>query len=131
MRALTVNEWSFVAGGDDEPMEEVVLTGKRCKDAWSCMSMEELERFLENSYTHPPMGGGGDGMIIDERLNQETVSVSEILAAAAALAALVAMIYGIPALAAGAAGTVAAAYAYGGLSAVLALMAAWQAMLEP
>ena len=131
MRALTMNECSFVAGGDDEPMQEVVIPGKRCKDGWSCMSMEEVERFLENSYAHSPWGGGGDGMIIDEKLNQETVTVSEILAAASALAALVAMIYGIPALAAGAAGTVAAAYAYGGLAAVLALMAAWQAMLEP
>ena len=63
MRALTVNEWSFVAGGDDEPMQEVVITGKRCNDAWSCMSMEELERFLENSYSPlaPKSGGGGGG----------------------------------------------------------------------
>jgi hypothetical protein len=61
MRALTVNEWSFVAGGDDEPMQEVVITGKRCNDDWSCISVEELERFLENSYTPltPPSGGGG------------------------------------------------------------------------
>ena len=61
MRALTVNEWSFVAGGDDEPMEEVVVTGRRCKDGWSCLSQEELEALLENTYTHPPMGGGGGG----------------------------------------------------------------------
>jgi hypothetical protein len=59
MRALTLNEWSFVAGGDDEPMQEVVIAGKRCNEAWSCMSMEELERFTENSYTYPPSGGGG------------------------------------------------------------------------
>ena len=63
MRALTVNEWSLVAGGDggEEPMEEVVVTGKRCKEKWSCLSQEELEAFLENTYTHPMSGSGSGG----------------------------------------------------------------------
>lgn len=67
MRALTVNEWSLVAGGDggEEPMDEVVVTGKRCKEKWSCLSPEELEAFLENTYTAPPSGGGGGGALPD------------------------------------------------------------------
>jgi hypothetical protein len=59
MRALTVNEWSAVAGGDDGPLEEVTITAKRCRDMWECMNMDQLERSLENSYTQPPSGGGG------------------------------------------------------------------------
>jgi hypothetical protein len=124
-----MNELSAVAGGDDGPLEEVTITAKRCRDMWECMNMDELERFLENSYTQPMSGGGGGSIEVTQ--GQETVTVSEVLAAAAALAAIVAAVYGIPALAAGAAGTAAAAYAYGGLAAVLTLMAAWQAMLEP
>lgn len=67
MRALTVNEWSLVAGGDggEEPMEEVVVTGKRCKEKWSCLNPDELAAFLENTYTAPPSGGGGGGALPD------------------------------------------------------------------
>jgi len=61
MRALTVNEWSFVAGGDDEPMEEVVVTGKRCKQ-WECLSREELERVLEQQHHGGQFGNGGGGL---------------------------------------------------------------------
>ena len=62
MRALTVNEWSLVAGGDggEEPMEEVVVTGKRCKQ-WACLSQEELERVLEQQNDQGNFGNGGGG----------------------------------------------------------------------
>ena len=54
----------FFAGGDgrEEPMEEVVVTGKRCKQ-WECLSQEELERVLEQQNHQGNFGNGGGGSL--------------------------------------------------------------------
>jgi hypothetical protein len=61
MRTLTLDEVGFVSGGDDEPMQEVVVNGRR-------MSPEEIETMMGFLRRHTQMdgGGGSNGEVIDE-----------------------------------------------------------------
>jgi hypothetical protein len=58
MRTLTLDEVGFVSGGDDEPMQEVVVTGKR---GWSPADIQTVLDWLNEGARHTPMVGGGSG----------------------------------------------------------------------
>lgn len=98
MRALTVDEIGFVSGGDDEPIEEVVVTAER-PSKWEDIS-EAINKWLQGmgygqtrscpaGYGHMPPDDwqqrtGSPGDCADE-----DVTAAEALAAAAAAAAVV------------------------------------------
>ena len=52
MRMLTLDEVGFVSGGDDEPMQEVVVNGRR-------MSPEDIQNMMDFLKRHTQMDGGG------------------------------------------------------------------------
>jgi hypothetical protein len=54
MRMLTLDEVGFVSGGDDEPMQEVVVNGRR-------MSPEDIQNMMDFLGRHTQMDGGGSG----------------------------------------------------------------------
>ena len=66
MRTLTLDEVGFVSGGDDEPMQEVVVNGRR-------MSPEDIQNMMDFLKRHTQMDGGGrfagdggGGEVLDE-----------------------------------------------------------------
>jgi hypothetical protein len=59
MRALTLDEVGFVSGGDDEPMQEVVVTGKR---GWSPADIQAVLDWLNEGARHTPISGSSGGI---------------------------------------------------------------------
>ena len=52
MRMLTLDEVGFLSGGDEEPMQEVVVNGRR-------MSPEDIQNMMDFLKRHTQMDGGG------------------------------------------------------------------------
>lgn len=98
MRALTVDEIGFVSGGDDEPIEEVVVTAER-PSKWEDIS-EAINKWLQGmGYGQTHSCPAGYGHMPPDDWQQRTgspgdcadtdVTAAEALQAAAAAAAVV------------------------------------------